>query len=50
MFVILEYVNSTDVIGLVMNEDGNTQLFEKKEKAEEYVKENCAFEYQIVEL
>lgn len=49
MFVILEH-NGTYLMGLMVKETGENEVFETYEKAEVFAKENCAFEYKIVEL
>ena len=51
MFAIFES-NGGYPIGLTCREDesGEAQLFDTKEEAINYAKENCAFDYQVIGL
>lgn len=49
MFVIIEYVGK-NVIGLMLNIDGEVMTFETHEAARNYAVDNCAFEYKIAEI
>ena len=52
MFAILEVHLDNKIIGFIMEEDGGGEIlyFDTKEEAEKYAKENCAFDYQIIEV
>ena len=49
MVVILEH-NGTYIMGLMLDENGDNLTFNSYKEAEAFAKENCAFEYKIVEL
>ena len=51
MFAIFES-NGGMPMGLACKEDGSgdTKLFETREQASAFAKENCAFDYQIIVL
>ena len=49
MFIILEH-NGSYPNGIMMSENGENEVFETEEEAEKFAKENCAFEYKIIEL
>ena len=50
MFIILEH-NGSYVMGLMINElTTEHEKFNIREEAETFAKENCAFEYKIIEL
>jgi hypothetical protein len=49
MFIILEY-NGNYVMGLMVKENGENETFDTREKAELFAKENCAFQFKIIEL
>ena len=51
MYLILEH-NGDYVMGIMMKDDGGDEnmTFKTREEAEAFAGENCAFEYEIVEL
>ena len=51
MYAIIEK-NGEYIMGLMLKDDesGETIIFKTKTEAENYAKENCAFEYSIVAL
>jgi len=49
MYIILEH-NGNYVMGLMVDVNGINETFDTREEAETFAKENCAFEYKIVEL
>ena len=50
MFYIVEVQGCEPYVNLVLNEDGETSAFDTAEEATAYAKENCAWEYQIIEF
>lgn len=52
MFIILEWNGNLPegFVGATINEEGIIEYFSTYEEAEKFAKENCAFEYKIVEL
>lgn len=50
MFVILEYIAGTYDNLNIVGEDGEPILFGSEHTAELYAKDNCAWNYKIVEL
>jgi len=49
MFIILEH-NGDYVMGLMMNEKGENEIFDTYAKADEFAMKNCAFNYKIIQL
>jgi len=51
MFVIIEFIKGTyDNLNFVCEESGNPILFGSDHTATIYAKDNCAFDYKIVNL
>ena len=52
MFIIIEWNGylPEGFIGVMLQENGELEHFDSYEKAEKFAKENCAFQYTIVEL
>ena len=50
MFFILAVQGCLPYVDLVMGEDGEALAYETREDAEAYAKEECAWEYKIVEF
>jgi hypothetical protein len=52
MFIILEWngILPRGYIGEALDETGELIVFDTEEEAEIWAKENCAFNYKIVEL
>lgn len=50
MFIVIEYIAGTYDNLHIANEDGEPTFFDTKEEAEKYGKDNCAWNYQAVEL
>jgi len=49
MFILLTVQGCLPYIDLEINENGETITFDAYEEAEKYAKENCAWQYKIVE-
>jgi hypothetical protein len=49
MFIIYEH-NGDYCMGEMMNYMGEVEKFDTREEAERYAKEECAFEYKIIEI
>jgi hypothetical protein len=52
MFIILEWNGflPEGFIGVMLQENGKIEHFATEVEAEKFAKENCAFEYKIIEL
>ena len=56
MFIILEIQGCLPYINIILDDiaietgTDEVKLFNTKEEAEAYAKENCAFEYRLVEV
>ena len=50
MFIIVEWNRTYQDINIMLDVDGNTEIFPSYEDAEHYATEQCAFYYKIVEL
>jgi len=50
MFFILAVQGCLPYVDLMLNEEGEALAFDNKERAETYAKEECAWEYRIVEF
>ncbi len=49
MYLIISVRGCLPNLGLEMDEEGSTLLFDTEQEAESYAKENCAWDYKIVE-
>lgn len=50
MFFIVAVSGCLPYVDILLDESGDALSFETREKAEEYAKENCAWEWRIVEF
>jgi len=50
MFVIITWNGVYESVGFCLQENGETALFNSIEEAEAYAKEDCAFNYKIVQI
>jgi hypothetical protein len=48
MYSIISVQGCLPNLGLEMDEEGSTMLFDTEGEAESYAKENCAWDYKIV--
>ena len=48
MFSILQRHLSGEILGFVLNDEGEVMYFDTEEEAETAAKEYCAFDYEIV--
>ncbi len=48
MYLIISVQGCLPNLGLEIDEEGNTRLFDTEQEAESYAKENCAWDYKIV--
>ena len=50
MYFILSVAGCLPFVNLEINEDGYGLVFQSKKEAETYAKENCAWEWKVVEF
>ena len=50
MYFILAVNGCLPYVDLIMDEDGETSVFETKEEAKKFAKETCAWDFKIVEF
>ena len=49
MFLIISVLGCLPYLDLERDEEGTTMLFNTEGEAESYAKENCAWEYKVIE-
>jgi hypothetical protein len=49
MFLIISVQGCLPYLELERDEEGTTMLFNTEQEAESYAKENCAWEYKVIE-
>jgi hypothetical protein len=49
MFIILEH-NGDYIMGVMIDEEGETEKFDTLKQAEKFAEKECAFEYKIVQI
>ena len=59
MFVIIEFLSGTDILGIKSDADASLGqkidqaghiLFDSEKKADDFAEENCAFDWKVVEI
>lgn len=50
MFYIVEVLGCEPYVDVILNENGKAMSFETEEAALSYAKENCAWEFRVVEF
>ncbi len=50
MFYIAEVQGCEPDVAILLGEDGTPEAFDSKVEAEAYAKENCAWEWRVVEF